>query len=140
MIIMDHLREIFKEQKDYDSKVAERLNKRYPTEMGKIFGKVQAMIAELGEIHQELKPYWQWWRGEDVDIKDLQMSDEVRARLVEEHIDVFKFLLSSLITLGVEDPDRFYNEYMYKHSVIHKRLEDARNGNDHYLVFSGTGK
>lgn len=130
----DYLDKIFEEQKDFDSKIEERIDKRYPTEMGKIFGECQAMLSEILEVHQELKPYWQWWRGLEVNPNDLRISDEKRARLIEELIDVFKFTLSSLIKLGVENSEQFYDEYMKKHKVIHQRLEDAKKGNDNYLV------
>lgn len=130
----DYLDAIFEEQKDFDSKIEERIDKRYPTEMGKIFGECQAMLSEILEVHQELKPYWQWWRGLEVNPNDLRISDEKRVRLIEELIDVFKFTLSSLIKLGVTNSEQFYDEYMKKHKIIHKRLEDAKKGNDNYLV------
>lgn len=134
MTTVDHLDEIYKEQKDYDLKVIDRLFQRHHTDMGQVFGKYVAMQGELGEINEELKPYWQWWRGEEVSHYSIEISDSKRERLVEEHIDLFKFLLSSLITLGVDDSKKFYDAYMAKHKIIHQRLEDAKQGKDNYLV------
>jgi hypothetical protein len=134
---MEYLQEIIKEQKDFDSKIHERFDSLYPTEIGKTFAKCNAMISEILEIHQELKPHWQWWRGKEDDLRGLNISNEKRQRLIEEHIDTFKFLLSSIIQLGVDTEEKFYNEYMKKHAIIHKRLEDAKNGKDNWLVFEG---
>lgn len=130
---VDLLHSLIVEQKDYNRRVSKRLDNRYPTLLGKIFANNLAMIAETGEIHQNLKPYWQWWRGEDAPQMLLGLSENNKAELIDEHIDVLKFLLSNLILLGVDNADKLHEEYMKKHKIIHERLNQANLGNDDYL-------
>lgn len=135
--IESFLGEIIAEQKDFDSKVFQRLARRYPTQAGRLFGKAEAMEAEISEIKEELKPYWQWWRGEEKDPNSLKISEEKKARMIEEGMDLQKFLLSYFLELGIDNEEKFYSEYMKKHAIINKRLEDAKKGKDNYLVFEG---
>jgi hypothetical protein len=123
-LIEDFLGEIIAEQKDFDSKVFFRLQKRYPSQMGKLFGKAEAMEAEISEIKQELKPYFQWWRNKEIDHNKIILDEQQKQRLIEEAIDLQKFLLSFLIELGIDTEEKFYIEYMKKHKIIHQRLKD----------------
>jgi len=136
----DSLDLIIHEQKEFNKRITERLDRRYPTLMGKVFGNCEAMYDEIGEIHQELKPYWQWWRDIEVPHQHLEIGDAKQERLIDEHIDVFKFLLSNLILLGIDTPEKLYEAYMKKHKIIHERLDKAIIGEDRYLFDSETGK
>lgn len=132
--MIDILEEIIAQQRDFNNRVLERLDRRYPTKMGKLFGNYVAMEAEIGEVNAELKPFWQWWRGVEIPYQHLEISNEKKERLIDEHMDIFKFLLSNLITLGVDTSAKFLEVYMAKHKVIHERLDKAIIGEDNYLI------
>ena len=124
---------IISEQHDFNNRIRERLDRRYPTKMGKVFANTEAMIDEIGEVHQELKPYWQWWRGVEIPYQFLEISNAKKERLIDEHMDIFKFLLSNFILLGIDTPQKFLEAYMQKHKIIHERLDKALIGEDEYL-------
>lgn len=130
---MDTLQEIISQQRDFNYRIIDRLSRRYPTTMGKVFGNYIAMEAEIGEVNAELKPYWQWWRGLEVPYPLLEISNAKKERLIDEHMDIFKFLLSNLILLGIDTPQKFLEAYMAKHKIIHERLDKALIGEDEYL-------
>lgn len=58
-----------------------------------------ALVAELGELLQELGPIWKSW------VKDGQLSTERRDAAVEELVDVVHFVANIAIALGVTDEE-----------------------------------
>jgi hypothetical protein len=115
---------ILEEQKKYHELIDKRVRLKYPSQTERLWAYTQAMQAEVGEIHRELKPLWSWWRENSANKWVYNLTMEEKEKLIEERIDIWKFLNEFFIELGVGDPLMLYLEYMKKHEVINQRLKD----------------
>lgn len=121
---VNDLKLIINEQKTYSYKVKDSLNRKYQTDVLKLFAMAEAMQSEVAEIKKELKPMWNWWRGEDAEKykSDYNLTEELREKLIEEGVDVWKFLNEYFFILGIDTPEKMYTAYMNKHQIINQRL------------------
>lgn len=118
------LESIIEEQKKYHELIDKRIRLKYPSQTERLWAYCQAMQSEIGEIHHELKPLWSWWRGNSANKWVYNLTVEEKEKLIEEGIDLWKFLNEFFIELGVGDPLMLYLEYMKKHTIINERLKE----------------
>jgi NTP pyrophosphatase (non-canonical NTP hydrolase) len=98
---MDKLDRIFEMQRTLDEFIAESRGLEFEPEIW-IQKQVLAMIAELGELLDEVN--YKWWKN----AKGLD-----RQAIVEELVDVFHFFIGACIRAGLS-PDEFFQSYCRK--------------------------
>ncbi len=121
-MVEDYLQKIIDEQRNYHEKIDQRIRMKYPSQSERVFAYSQAILSEASEIHRELKPLWSWWRENSSTKWFYNFTDEQKEKLIEEGIDLWKFLNEYLIELGVDTSELAYWSYMKKHEIINRRL------------------
>lgn len=100
---MDKLEHIFLLQEKLDTKISEKHQINYSVETW-IEKEILAIISELGEVLGETN--FKWWKN----------SQEInREALKEEIIDVFHFLISLCLKVGIT-PEELYGAYVAKNT------------------------
>jgi len=107
---MDKLEEIFLLQKQLDAKITEKRNVNFGLETW-IEKEILAIIAELGEVLAETN--FKWWKNP---------REINKAALREEIIDVFHFLISLCLKVGIT-PQELYEAYLAKNTENLQRQE-----------------
>ncbi|MEL7607920.1 MAG: dUTPase [Bacillota bacterium] len=108
---MDKLERIFEMQKQLDDDITKRRNLEHLSMEEWIQKDVLAMIAELGELLDEVN--FKWWKNKKpVD----------GAALKEELVDVLHFFISMCIRSGMS-ADELYSVYCQKNQENHDRQE-----------------
>jgi hypothetical protein len=125
MAVRSFLEDIYYEQKKYDSRVMDQFIGKYNNNYEQILAKTRCIIHETVELERELQGSWKWWKKVDTKDECCVTSDQLRAMRFEA-IDIFKFLLSLLIDLGVDDQEKFWQLYMEKHQIINERLDKIK--------------
>src|SRR5690554_6330942 len=100
---MDKLEQIFVLQNKLDAKITNKHNIEFDLETW-IQKKVLAIISELGEVLAETN--FKWWKNPQEINKDA---------LKEEIIDVFHFLISLCLKVGIT-PQELYDAYLTKNA------------------------
>lgn len=125
LLMMDYLSDIYHEQQKYDCRVRDQFESKYENNYEQILAKTRCIIHETVELERELQGSWKWWKKVDTNGSCYVTSDQLRAMRIEA-IDIFKFLLSLLIDLGIDNEEKFWQLYMEKHQIINERLDQIK--------------
>ena len=126
MVVRSFLEDIYYEQKKYDERVRDEFESKYGTNYERILAKTRCIIHETVELERELQTSWKWWKKVDTKGECYVTSPQLKA-MRHEAIDIFKFLLSLLIDLGIDDQEKFWQLYMEKHQIINERLDKIKS-------------
>ena len=113
---LNELRRIFENQKAFNHNIIPFEDMDDITRQGWTKEHVLHIMSELDEVLREIN--WKVHRKQDKVVN--------RKNLVEELIDVFKYLLSIAITWDVT-PEEFVEEYWRKSTVVEQRYKQEKN-------------
>jgi hypothetical protein len=125
MAVRSFLEDIYYEQKKYDARVRDEFERKYENTYEQVLAKTRCIIHETVELERELQTSWKWWKKIDTNGECYVTSEQLKA-LRHEAIDIFKFNLSLLIDLGIDDQEKFWQLYMEKHQIINERLDEIK--------------
>lgn len=126
MTVRSFLEDIYYEQKKYDQRVREEFESKYGTNYEQILAKTRCIIHETVELERELQTSWKWWKKVDTKGECYVTSSQLKA-MRHEAMDIFKFNLSLLIDLGIDDEEKLWQLYMEKHQIINERLDKIKS-------------
>lgn len=110
----DQLHEIFRMQNELNERIGVHLKGLNQEEKTKwVLNYSRAMTQEIAELTDSVP--WKWWAK-------YQKFDEQNAKV--EVVDLFHFLVSLALTLGMTADDVF-NAYVKKNQINHQRQESG---------------
>lgn len=117
---MDKLEQIFTLQKQLDDKIGENHTVNFDLETW-IEKEILAIISELGEVLAETN--FKWWKNNQ------EINNDA---LQEEIIDVFHFLISLCLKVGIT-PQKLYEAYLSKNTENLLRQEGLSEKKGYYV-------